>query len=81
MFGLEKKEKEKFIFDLEADLHKHPTKAKTIMQKAQSNIDELKKMLREGQSSEDFDQFGILLHGYAALQRVLKRITKAKSKS
>ncbi len=82
MFGLEKdkKQKEKFAFDLEEDLSKHPEKMKALLAKAQARMDELKKLLREGQSSEDFDQYGILLHGYAALQRVLKKVAREKSK-
>lgn len=80
MFGLEKKEKEKFAFDLEVEIEKHPGRAKEILAKAEARIEELKKLLREGQSSEDFDQYGVLLHGYAALQRVLKKVVKAKAK-
>jgi pyridoxal/pyridoxine/pyridoxamine kinase len=80
MFGLEKKEKEKFAFDLEADLAQHPEKTKMLLHKIQTRMEELKKLLRTGQSSDDFDQYGVLLHGYAALQRVLKKVAKAKAK-
>lgn len=80
MFGLEKKEKEKFAFDLEVELSKSPTKVKEIFAKVQTRTEELKKLLREGQSQDDFDQYGILLHGYAALQRVLKKVAKPKNK-
>jgi len=40
------------------------------------HILEIKKHLREGVESNDFDQLGILLHGYAAVQKVLKKAMK-----
>ncbi len=78
MFGLEQKPKEKFAFDLEVELAKSPAKAKEIFHKIQDRTEELKKLLRDGQSQDDFDQYGILLHGYASLQRVLKKVAKSK---
>lgn len=78
MFGLEQQPKEKFAFDLEIELAKSPAKAKEIINKIQHRTEELKKLLREGGSQDDFDQYGILLHGYASLMRVLKKVTKSK---
>jgi hypothetical protein len=41
-------------------------------------MNELKNMLRAGAETDDFDEYGVLLHGYAALERVLKRINRNK---
>ena len=74
MFDLEKKPDEPFAFDLEADIKKDPKKAKEMLDDIQKRRSELKNLLREGAETDDFDEYGVLLHGYAALERVLKRI-------
>ena len=75
MFGLEKKKaRELFEFDLEKELKKDHAKAKQMLQHVESRMQDLKGILRQGASSKDFDNCGILLHGYAALQRVLNRL-------
>ncbi len=76
MYGLEKKPSGPFEFDLEMDLKKDPKKAKELSQSVEEQIGKLKTLLRQGAENEDFDDYGVLLHGYAALQRVLKRVTK-----
>lgn len=76
MYGLENKPGEKFAFDLEKKIKKHPAHAKELIEKAQHHINEIKKQLREGASEKDFDQLGVLLHGYTALQKVLKKVNK-----
>ena len=78
MYGLEKKGKALFEFDLEKDLKAHPTKIKELLKTTDDRIQKLKTTLREGSHSEDFDKMGILLHGYAALQKVLTRISNKK---
>lgn len=78
MFGLEKQPKQPFQFDLEADLHKDPAKAKALLKDIEQRMAELKKLLREGAETDDFDEYGVLLHAYTAFQRVLKRITEKK---
>lgn len=78
MFGLEKKPKAPFEFDLEKDLRTNPTKIRQIQKEVEEKIHEIKGFLRQGTGSEDFDSYGILLHGYAALQRVLNRIANKK---
>ncbi|MBS0629835.1 MAG: DUF5398 family protein [Verrucomicrobia bacterium] len=78
MFGLEKKPKEPFQFDLEAEMHKDPTKAKALMKEIDERIGKLKNLLRQGAETDDFDEYGVLLHAYAALQRVLKRVIEKK---
>jgi hypothetical protein len=78
MFGLEKKERELFEFDLEKELKGNPSKAKDLLKTIESRIQEVKNTLRQGAESDDFDKLGILLHGYAALQKVLTKIANKK---
>ncbi len=78
MFGLEKKGRALFDFDLEKDLQAHPSKAKDLLKAVEHRIQEIKNTLRQGTGSEDFDKFGILLHGYAALQKVLTKVANKK---
>ena len=76
MYGLEKKRVEKFEFDLEKEIKQKPAHGKKILDKVHNNINDIKKQLREGQNEKSFEKLGILLHGYAALQKVLKKATK-----
>jgi len=78
MYGLEKKGRTLFEFDLEKELKTNPTKIRELLKSVEGRIQEIKNALRQGTGSEDFDKFGILLHGYAALQRVLTRIANKK---
>jgi hypothetical protein len=78
MFGLEKKSKEFFEFDLEKELRADPSKAHKLLKEIEEKIHEIKNVLRQGAGSEDFDNYGILLHGYVALQKVLTKVTKKK---
>lgn len=78
MFGLEKKDKPLFEFDLEKELKSEPGKTKNLIKKTDEAIQEIKSKLRQGTESEDFENYGKLLHGYAALQRVLTRIANKK---
>lgn len=74
MFGLEKEPPQKFAFDLEKDLKKHPHKKKELLDRITQNIHALKQQLREGTNEKDFEKLGLLLNGYAALQKVLTKI-------
>ena len=76
MYGLEKKSGEKFAFDLEKEIKEKPSRGKEILDKVEKRIHEIKKLLREGANEKDFDRLGILLHGYAALQKVLRKVAK-----
>ena len=76
MFGMEKETKEKFAFDLEKEIKEKPNRGKEILEKAEKRIHEIKKLLREGQNEKDFDRLGILLHGYTALQKVIRKVAK-----
>ncbi len=79
MFGLEKnKTRALFEFDLEKELHGSSSKAEKLLKHVESKIHELKGILRQGASSKEFEDCGTLLHGYAALQRVLTRISRKK---
>lgn len=78
MFGLEKKGRALFEFDLEKELKGNPTKVKELLKTVEARIQEIKNTLRQGAASEDFDKLGILLHGYAALQKVLTKVANKK---
>lgn len=78
MFGLEKKGRTLFEFDLEKDLKSHPSKAKELIKVCEEKIQEIKNTLRQGTGSSDYDNLGVVLHGYAALQKVLTRIANKK---
>lgn len=78
MFGLEdqkkKKNTEEFIFDLEKEL-KISKKHKEIKKKVEDRIQKIKETLRSGENKEEFDKFGILLHGYTSLLKVMARFS------
>lgn len=79
MYELKKEktpEKEMFAFDLEKQIKAHPNRKKEILDQAEKKILEIKKNLREGVKESDYDSFNILLNGYTALQKVLKKIAK-----
>jgi hypothetical protein len=78
MFGLEKKPKELFEFDLEKELRQDHAKARAILKTVEEKIHEIKGILRQGAASEEFDNYGVLLHGFVSLQRVLTRIINKK---
>jgi hypothetical protein len=76
MYGLEKQPKAKFAFDLEKEIQQKPQRGKEILEKAEKRMAEIKKSLREGANEKDFDRLGVLLHGYASLQKVLRKVAK-----
>jgi hypothetical protein len=78
MYGLEKKQRPVFEFDLEKDLKKDPSKAREILKTTESKIQEIKGTLREGSKTPEFDSLGALLHGYTALQKVLNKLASSK---
>lgn len=75
MYGLEdkKKREKRFVFDLEKRIQEEPPHLKELLEKAEKRIHEIKKSLREGANEKDFDRLGVLLHGYTALQKVLRK--------
>lgn len=78
MFGLEnqkkKKKPEEFVFDLENELSKS-LEHKALKQKVESRVQSIKEVLRVGENKQEFDQFGMLLHGYTSLLKVISRFT------
>jgi len=78
MFGIEKKGRALFEFDLEKELKGNAVKIKEHQKAVEGHIQEIKHSLRQGSASSEFDDLGILLHGYAALQRILTRIANKK---
>ncbi len=76
MYDLKKERPAKFAIDLEKEIKEKPTHGKEILEKAEKRILEIKTQLREGVNEKEFDQLGVLLHGYAALQKVLKKAMK-----
>lgn len=76
MFGLENQKKKKpveeFVFDLEKEL-KNPQKLKELKEKVEDRIQRVKEILRSGENQEEFNYFGVLLHGYTSLLKVITR--------
>jgi len=83
MFGLEgdkRQKKEKvadFVFDLETDFEDRATEEK-IKARIQERIEWIKAALRGGESKEEFDRFGQLLHGYVSFLKVMARVKTQK---
>lgn len=76
MFGLEdqknKENSKDFMFDLEQELQ-DKKKNKAHKKLVEERIQQIKAILRSGSVKEEFDQFGILLHGYTSLLKVMTR--------
>lgn len=76
MYGLKKNKKPVlFEFDLEKDLA-DDKKSKELLESVEKNINELKTTLRQGADSKEFEDLGLLLHGYSSLHKVLTRSSK-----
>lgn len=78
MFGLEDKKNKKktaeFVFDLEKELQ-NSKKHKEIKVRVDSQLQKIKEILRAGDSKEEFDHFGLILHGYTSLLKVMSRFS------
>jgi len=77
MYGLENQKKKKgqeFTFDLEKDLKKMQ-KYQELKKKIEGRVQAIKEVLRGGGDKEDFDKFGVALHGYVSLLKVISRFT------
>ena len=75
MFGLENQKKKKidpFFFDIEVKL-RNPKDYRELKQKVENRIQEIKKALKVGGDKPEFDKYGVLLHGYTALLKVMAR--------
>lgn len=77
MFGLEDQKKKKaadFVFDLESDF-KNSKKRADLKKKVDNRVQKIKEVLRGGENKDEFDQFGLLLHGYTSLLKIMARCT------
>ncbi len=79
MFGMKGEKKTAkvadYMFDLENDL-KDPGKLRALKEQVEERIQQLKKMLRQGEDKQAFDQTQTLLHGYLAVQKVIQRVNR-----
>lgn len=77
MFGMDKK-KDKgpkpTIFEMEEALKKDPHKKQELLKNMKLRHDHVKQFMREGSKKEEFKQMVHILHGYAALMKVVERI-------
>ena len=76
MFGLGKKPKAPFEFDLEKELRGNHKKLHELLDKVSKNKQELKTHLRTGTEKHEYEEGGILLHAFEALETVLKRFSE-----
>lgn len=76
MYEKEKQPKKGFTFDLEKEIEESPSHGKKLLEMAERKALEIKNILRTGAKEEEFDRLGLWLHGYTALQKILKKITK-----
>ena len=75
MYGLEKRPKDAFEFDLEKEIKSDQKRRKELMDMSDQAIKELKEGLRnEDPKSENFEKYGILLHGFTAFQTVASKV-------
>ncbi len=74
MYGLEKQPSDGFEFDLEKELNASPERRKEVMKMAEDAIKGLKEALRdEDPHSKEFEKYGMMLHGYTAMQTVVQK--------
>jgi hypothetical protein len=78
MFGTDKKPKRLFQFDLEVELEKDHKKCEDLIAKTEKEKHALKSQLRSGMDKTDFENGGVILQAFDALETVLKRISKKK---
>jgi hypothetical protein len=87
MFGMEKQKKGKkqqskqdMFFDLENSIATNPSFYKELKDKINVRVNNMKAKLRSGSEKENFDKYGILLHGYASLHKVITKVHKKEHK-
>ncbi len=77
MYGLKDQQKpNKFAFALEQEIKDKPEHGKDVLDKAEKQILAIKEQLRKGASEKEYANLDILLHGYTALQKVIKKVMK-----
>jgi hypothetical protein len=72
MYGLEKEKK--FDFDLEVEIKKNPKRKQELLEDAKAKASEIKKILQAQEKPDNFEELGILLNGYDALEKVIAKI-------
>jgi hypothetical protein len=75
MFGLnedKKGDEVDFSYDVENNL-RDPKKLKEAKDHIEAAIQKIKTNLRSGDEKENFDKFGVLLHGYLSMKKVMDR--------
>jgi hypothetical protein len=72
MYGINQDKKRPLHFDLEKQIQ-DPEEGKKVLEKAEWGTRTIKGMLRAGTQGQDFDRLGILLQGYMALKKVLRK--------
>lgn len=77
MFGMEKEKSSNFFeFDLEKELKEDAEKRKSLLNEVENKISELKKIMKGDLDKEALEEFGVLLQGYTALEKVIKNMGK-----
>jgi hypothetical protein len=77
MFGMESQKNKKdgdFIFELEKEF-KNGKLHNDLRDKIDTRIQVIKEVLRSGENKDEFDSYGVLLHGYTALLKVMSRFS------
>lgn len=72
--------KKDLVFDLEKEIVCDPSNYNTLKEKIQKRVQQLKTALRSGVEKDNFDRYGLLLHGFVSLKKVLERVSKEKKK-
>jgi len=77
MFGMEKEKSSNFFeFDLEKELKDDAEKRKSLLNEVADKISGLKKIMKGALDKEELEEFGVLLQGYTALEKVVKNMGK-----
>lgn len=66
----------KFAYDIENEIKENPARGKEILEQAEEQIQDIKNKLRKGAAEKEYQHLDVLLHGYTALKKVLKKVTK-----
>jgi hypothetical protein len=72
MYGLEKSKK--FDFDLETEIKQKPKRRTEILNDAKKKAEEIKNQLKSPKKPSNFEELGLLLNAYEALDKVLNKI-------
>jgi hypothetical protein len=77
MFGMGKEKSSNFFqFDLEKEITDDPNKKKSLLAEIQTKMSDLKTVMKDDLESEAFEEYGVLLQGYTALEKTIKNMGK-----